>query len=372
MSYTFVLPASSNEINYRNTSTDFVTSLKRSHTNVHSVNNSTVKSIDHSNRTSYTYNNTPKTNSPSERTGLRKRLRQSIHSKKRSARQKRKGPDLLENTNSSRIPKVARNFKPDWFMKMQTAPPDCGTDFAGLMNAMVNFDRGSVVIIGANVGATRLDPTWRGLASPENGALQKVFVEPIPWLFESLSANVHALGMQNAVLVNAAITNITSPFTMYCLSQTAADRLPSLSGKKLRPLPSFTSELCSLDRERFFSPYGVLMKQFKREEIEARVVDVRVTGLTVRDLLSKYHIAQRDVRSVQIDVEGFDDEVVFQLPFADDSFRPSSLAFEYVLLNVTRLEAVLEYLRRYDYMSCAYLQNIYSFHKDRRLNISSG
>mmetsp|Transcript_24484 Transcript_24484/g.36003 ORF Transcript_24484/g.36003 Transcript_24484/m.36003 type:complete len:346 (-) Transcript_24484:164-1201(-) len=295
--------------------------------------------------------------------GTRKIKRHYNHTEHMYRRRK----ELLEMvSNASIVPRTRRNFKPDWFEMMQSPPPDCGSDFVGLMQSMVSFEGGSVVIIGANVGATRLDPTWRGLSSPDNRALQKVFVEPIPWLFETLTANVHALGMQNAVLVNAAVTNKTSDFTMFCLR-----RINPVTGTKLRSLPSFTSELCSLDRERFFSPYGVLMKQFSREEIDAQVVEVRVRGLTVRDLLSKYRISPSDVRSVQIDVEGFDDEVVFQLPFSDESFRPSSLAFEYVLLNITRLEAVLHHLRHYKYTSCVYLQNVYSFRGDNRPNYTS-
>jgi hypothetical protein len=168
----------------------------------------------------------------------------------------------------------------------------------------VGFDEGTIMIIGANVGATHTDPAWRGFMDPLKSNLLKVFVEPIPNLFYDLQNNVRLSGITNSLLINAALTNVTAPFSMFCLQQ--------LSQTLRRKFPSFITELCSLDRNRFFSSYGILLRQFSREEIEQHIEKVVVKGLTFGDLMKTYNLKNEDIRSIQIDVEGFDDQVQYE------------------------------------------------------------
>lgn len=184
---------------------------------------------------------------------------------------------------------------------MDNRPRDCLFEQSDLTERLVGFEEGTVMIIGANVGATHTDPTWKGFMDPRKSQLKKVFIEPIPAIFYDLQSNIRLSGIQNHLLINAALTKETSEFKMFCLNQ--------ISPTSNRKFPRFITELCSLNRDRFFSSYGILLKQYPRELIEEHIAEVSVKGLTFRDLMSTYHLKYEDMRSIQIDVEGFDDQV---------------------------------------------------------------
>lgn len=194
-----------------------------------------------------------------------------------------------------------RSFKPIWLNQSQIIPPDCQFTITELTNRLVGFDNGIIIIIGANVGATHTDPAWRGFMDPHKDSLLKVFIEPVPNLFFDLQNNVRLSGIKNSLLINAALTNSTGPFNMFCMRQ--------LSQDIRRKFPRFITELCSLDRNRFFSSYGILMKQFSRSEIDQHIDKVLVQGLTFADVMESYNLSYEHIRSIQIDVEGLDDQV---------------------------------------------------------------
>ena len=70
------------------------------------------------------------------------------------------------------------------------------------------------------------------------------------------------------------------------------------------------------------------------------------------------------VHYVQIDVEGFDDQVLAQLPLSGpystsaSAFRPKVIVFEYVLLGDARLAAAVRRLQSFGYSACKEEQNV--------------
>lgn len=187
---------------------------------------------------------------------------------------------------------------------MSSAPNDCELDTPELTSRLVGVEEGTVIVVGANIGATHTDLTWKGFMDPTKRNIRKVLIEPIPTLFSQLKMNVRLSGIQNAVLINAAVTNVTSTIKMYCIR-------PLSTKKSGRRFPRFITELCSQDRNRFFSSYGILTKQFSPELIAAHIYSVDVPGMTLLDLMQKYRISTHEVKSLQIDVEGLDDQVHF-------------------------------------------------------------
>ena len=115
-----------------------------------------------------------------------------------------------------------------------------------------------------------------------------------------------------------------------------------------------------------------LRRDFPYSESErARLFERYVTSMparsvTVNELLQI--LADRSlpaVRHVQIDVEGWDDVVLSQLPLGRESplgrFRPASITFEHMLLPRPRLLDALAGLRRHGYSACQEGQNVVAF-----------
>ena len=117
-----------------------------------------------------------------------------------------------------------------------------------------------------------------------------------------------------------------------------------------------------------------------RAEYASLVTKVQVEALTVRRLLEK-HVTS-PVRFVQIDVEGFDDQVLEQLPLAvsrsgnsygsscegvvatsssNGCLRPAAVVFEYVLLGEARVAKAAARLHALGYRTCLEQQNIVAY-----------
>jgi len=74
--------------------------------------------------------------------------------------------------------------------------------------------------------------------------------------------------------------------------------------------------------------------------IDEAISELKVPCINLDSLLSKYKISNYDL--LQIDTEGFDDEVIYHSSI--DKFSPTLIHFEYCHLNNVRLENLKSYL----------------------------
>lgn len=197
--------------------------------------------------------------------------------------------------------------------------------------------RGTWLQIGANTldpkGSTYQvdDPLLRYL--PSFSDFRKVFVEPVPPLFEQLKK--HTQNIPNADLVNAAIVPGGTPggtVTMYC--PPAEDMQQWLTG------------ICSMDE-------GIINrilpgKQARKFEVQA---------LTVNELFKSHAI--QDVKVVMIDTEGFDVKLLKLLPFDRPRFRPDLVVFEHTEISGNEHVEGMEFLRSHCYMLAFDRENTY-------------
>jgi len=215
---------------------------------------------------------------------------------------------------------------------------------------------GTALIVGANIGAVPNDPSWKALASPTFNHIDKVYVEPHPGLFKQLTKNVKS--MPRARAIRAAVTDAAGPMKIYCLGlDENGDETP-----EARTTPGFQmfwSQICSGSRDRLMSKYDVKKNRRINVNLSALVVEVNVPTMTAPELLE---VAPSSVQYLQIDVEGFDDQVLSQFFVSDRpsfvSFRPLAIVFEYVLLGKQRTDAAISLLNKHAYTTCFKGQNV--------------
>lgn len=248
---------------------------------------------------------------------------------------------------------------------------------AKALDALTRARTGTALIIGANSGFTATDPMYEHFRH-RLGHVDKVFVEPVPALARALRQNISA--MPRAVAVEAAVSpsadEPSGALPMYCLVDPETGR-PDLRGTKLRTeRREWWTEICSLDRARLFAEYDMHRDLGSRTKRLARAVrNLTVPALSVAELLRRH--VRSPVRYVQVDVEGFDDRVVAQLPLqippaepaehdahggearkGARDFRPAAITFEWVLLGEERFTAAVERLRAAGYDACHDGQNV--------------
>ena len=218
---------------------------------------------------------------------------------------------------------------------------DCGGRLLpAVLSALEQGRAGTALIIGANAGATATDPIFEHLKTSKLKHIDKVFVEPIPALFQQLQNNIAAMPRATAVQAAIAPSSLSrkTELPMYCLidptsGQVGDVRTAGLSEGSVKP---WWAQVCSLDYNRLFAEYDM-----KRDlgtsvtQLASLVRNLTVPALSVSDLLRKH--VQSPVRYVQIDVEGFDDHVVNQLPLGARTFKPGVITFEWVLLGQVSL-----------------------------------
>lgn len=204
------------------------------------------------------------------------------------------------------------------------------------------------IIIGANVGDTSTDGTFTLL---KDFAGKKIFVEPIPPLFEELTANIKRAGIQNSIPVNAAIGNTNGEAKMYCWD---LDKIQT-NGQ-----PDWFSQICSFDRARLHNNAYDTKRAVNDSPMED-IVEVSVMQVTVRNLIDSYVKSSDEISVVQVDTEGFDYHVMKQLPFEDEKFRPCAIAWEHVLLSEDQNYELLSWISEFGYAFAREPQNIVMF-----------
>jgi FkbM family methyltransferase len=132
---------------------------------------------------------------------------------------------------------------------------------------------------------------WRG-----------VLVEPQPRYFAQLQETY--AGVDGLTFLNAAVAHEPGPKTLYTVREEPG-------------LPDWAPQIASFDRE------NVLGHAVKFPAIGAAMEEQRVDGITIADVFAH---APGDVDLIQIDVEGFDAEVVRMLDLAT---APPIIRFEH-------------------------------------------
>eukprot|EP00035_Acanthoeca_spectabilis_P023039 m.447292 g.447292 ORF g.447292 m.447292 type:complete len:324 (+) comp19500_c0_seq1:114-1085(+) len=212
-----------------------------------------------------------------------------------------------------------------------------------LMSRQMISSSGSDLVIGANDGIS-FDPAWYF------GYWQKVsqhtitWVEPNPTLFKRLSKNT--ANISNKVLLNRAVRPASmadTELTLFCWNLTMIEAV--LAGKMERPWDARLGEvkphwtaLCSLSLpsvvEASDLQKGLEFKALPEAERNALVKDIQdrwIIKHTVPALLPEELAAEAgitELRYLQIDVEGLDNEVVKSLPLGKPSFSPEVILFE--------------------------------------------
>lgn len=153
---------------------------------------------------------------------------------------------------------------------------------------------------------------WRGIA-----------VEPQPWYFAKLQETYR--GREGIELRNVAIAERPGHRSLYAIDPQVPD------------LPAWTGGIASFDRGHL-----------ERAEVhgpdgENVIEELTVECIPVSDLLAG--VERVDV--LQIDVEGFDAEVIRLFPFS--AYRPSVVRFESFCLSRSDHEAAVERLAGYGY-----------------------
>lgn len=152
------------------------------------------------------------------------------------------------------------------------------------------------VVIGANTGINSNDPLWKAIHSKRKTAYS-IFVEPIPFLFKKLQANMKEFDMGKATCVNAAISGDNKNLTIYC-SGMKEDGSIAVEAN----FNKWAQQMCSMNKEHVYGSHD------SREVVDKYMREYNVLGMSVENLLGKY-ANNAPVKMVQIDVEGFDDQV---------------------------------------------------------------
>jgi FkbM family methyltransferase len=155
-----------------------------------------------------------------------------------------------------------------------------------------------------------------------------VLVEPIPYVFEALEKR-HGTNAR-LTLVKAAIAGHDGKAQLYYLEKADDPSLPAWYAG----LATFRKEVMATH-----APWI--------PDIESRIATIEVPALTIDSLCEAYDI--REIDLVQIDVEGYDYEVVKQIDL--DKYRPAIVLYEHYHLRPEEREACELHLGNHGYRS---------------------
>jgi FkbM family methyltransferase len=152
-----------------------------------------------------------------------------------------------------------------------------------------------------------------------------ILVEPMPGLFEQLVANYD--GVSGLRFFQVAIGSAEGIMTMYSVDPRPED-------------PDWVVQLSSFDRD------VVMSHSYALPELETRIFTVEVEARTVASLIAEAGLTKVDL--LHIDAEGFDDQIIRDLPLTA-SWAPQFLIFEKKHLGRTRYSDLRRLLRRTGY-----------------------
>ncbi|MCA9035710.1 MAG: FkbM family methyltransferase [Planctomycetaceae bacterium] len=196
--------------------------------------------------------------------------------------------------------------------------------------ALLEGDHFCVVQIGAYIGDTYNDPLFETLSRGlHRGNGKLVAVEPVSQYFQQLQRSY--VGVPHVFCENVAIAAHSGPATFYRLGVD-----PEEHG-----YPAWLCQLGSLKRERMEKLWNNYEGNPDYQEfyLKHRIAE-EVNCLTFADLLKRHQLAGVDL--LQIDVEGFESEILSSIDFKSTPVR--FVNYECVLLqeqkwNVERMMA---------------------------------
>jgi FkbM family methyltransferase len=157
-------------------------------------------------------------------------------------------------------------------------------------------------------------------------------VEPVPYVFKKL-ANRYGKHPRVA-LENAAISSTSGQLPFYHLRQALPDEEV---WEWYHALGSFRKEV-------------ILSHKHLIADIEDRVVEIKVPGLTFDDICAKHGFSHLDL--IQIDTEGYDFEIIKTINF--DHWQPRMLIYEHHHLSPEDKRAANDLLRKNGYSMFEY------------------
>lgn len=204
-------------------------------------------------------------------------------------------------------------------------------------------DQGTLMQIGANVGAVGNDPLYKILREPHMNSWKKYFIEPIPSLYERLVENYKDIA--NSSFINAGIQSIAQtrsnhgmaqPTIMYCYDW------ERLAGQ----VPPWFSQICSMQKDRLHHPYDVNKQKTLPGNLTDYIVEYTITEHNVPSLLQESHVNK--IHILVIDTEGMDDIIVSDF-MTETEIRPWLIVYEDVLLSQERREKIETLLKNKGY-----------------------
>lgn len=176
------------------------------------------------------------------------------------------------------------------------------------------------VQIGANDGVTD-DPIYKLVSEHK---LKGLLVEPLPDVFELLKKNYENNNLVKAV--NLAVHPTAKNMSLYRIKE------EEFLGKAASGKSSFSKE-------------HLLKWKKKVDNLEELIIEEKVNCLHLMELLTQENINQVDL--MQIDVEGFDFEVIKMIDF--DKIKPSIIHYEHDHLSIDDTKSCLELLVKQGY-----------------------
>ena len=223
----------------------------------------------------------------------------------------------------------------------------CSADWKNMITRVFEAQKnGTVLIIGANVGENGNDATWSSLLEAPD--INKVFVEPVPFIFEQLERNIHRGKLVRSRAVNAAVLPqkngiSNSSVVMWCTG------MENRSVAALKGFPDWVTQICTLKRERLFSSIDIAAK-VPLAVISKFITKHIVPGITIENLIFKY--VQQPLLVLQIDVEGLDDKIITNFPLSIKRYRPEIIRFEHQHLSSLNYIVSIEHLHKNGYNTC--------------------
>lgn len=200
-----------------------------------------------------------------------------------------------------------------------------GVPKASIRRELMEMDRAPVTFlqVGAHDGQSGdllhpfiVNSNWRG-----------ILVEPVPYLYDRLTANYASFG-DRLVFENAAVNETSGFKTFYSVVQ---------SGRQ--DVVEWHTQLGSFDRRT------ILRHRRKIPGLERLIRPISVRTETVRGLLEKHGLTSVDV--LAIDTEGYDAVIVRNA--LSGGIRPRMIIFEHKHLGILQYKTLVKDLRALGY-----------------------
>ena len=204
----------------------------------------------------------------------------------------------------------------------------------------------TIIQIGAYIGNSENDSLFQQVNKRLNEIEGKIIlIEPVKAFYEKLKENYR--DVPNAYFENVAISDTAGEFSFFRLGVDPIEY----------GYPEFLSQLGSLKAERMEELWDNYenIPHLKEFYLKYRVED-KVTCMTLADIIKKHDI--REVDLLQIDVEGYEYEILSSINYKDVPIR--FINYESVLLQKHKWDAY-NLLKKNGYIQADYSQDTFAY-----------